>query len=622
MLPRMLILAAIVGLVSFAVLLPGCDKLVTEVNNIIVVDSTLGAACVKCHTDANDSLIIVPKMQWANSAHASARYIEAAVRIDDSTFFTASCGPVCHSGNGFVDSIEYDRSPLNAQPSVINCYTCHLPHTGKYGSWDLDSLRGQFDPLIMRNLHPYGYGHSTLCAVCHQAMNPPPTGTSDIVLTPAWGPHVSPQADIYSAKGGYQFGMALDSGAHTASVMKDGCIKCHFGTGQGNDFGEHTFRLQYDPPQDTTPYLANCNVGTCHSSHPVTDFYNFDSASVIQNYLDTLRYELEVFGALDSTDGSGTKINIDSTISSRTAQLLYNYLLVRMDGTRGLHNPRFVSKLLHESVIRIDSIPPQARYVATTDTTGCAPLTVTFQNTSRGKYDSLKWDFGDNTTDSVAMPTHLYDTAGVFTVKLTIYGPGGTSAFTRPGKVLSGGVPVAQIGIPNLAGCKPTFDLVLVDSTVGLVDSVLWNINGTLTSRERTVTVPLTTLGKQPLDLSLIIWNECGADTAYRVDTALVDTLPTATFTVSDSVSAIAPLLVTFTNTTDSSRGIDSVVWNLGGARVKGWEPTNPYSLGQGVWPCFMTVYNRCGSDVSETISIRVAQTASKREEAIIESRK
>ncbi|MCB0158574.1 MAG: PKD domain-containing protein, partial [Caldilineaceae bacterium] len=44
----------------------------------------------------------------------------------------------------------------------------------------------------------------------------------------------------------------------------------------------------------------------------------------------------------------------------------------------------------------------------------------------RGNITGRQWDFGDGNTSSEANPAHTYESAGVFTVKLTVTGPGGS----------------------------------------------------------------------------------------------------------------------------------------------------------------------------------------------------
>lgn len=61
---------------------------------------------------------------------------------------------------------------------------------------------------------------------------------------------------------------------------------------------------------------------------------------------------------------------------------------------------------------------------------GLAPSTVTFTNSSANA-SSYSWDFGDNSTSTATNPTHTYRVGGVFTVKLTATGAGGTNSTTK-----------------------------------------------------------------------------------------------------------------------------------------------------------------------------------------------
>ena len=63
---------------------------------------------------------------------------------------------------------------------------------------------------------------------------------------------------------------------------------------------------------------------------------------------------------------------------------------------------------------------------------GVAPLAVAFSNTSSGDYTASLWDFGDGITSTLPSPTHAYVAPGVYTVTLTVTGPGGSDAEVRP----------------------------------------------------------------------------------------------------------------------------------------------------------------------------------------------
>ncbi len=59
-----------------------------------------------------------------------------------------------------------------------------------------------------------------------------------------------------------------------------------------------------------------------------------------------------------------------------------------------------------------------------------APATVTFINTSTNA-TSYSWDFGDNGSSTDKDPQHTYSAGGVYTVKLTATGEGGTNSTTK-----------------------------------------------------------------------------------------------------------------------------------------------------------------------------------------------
>ncbi|MCK4625173.1 MAG: PKD domain-containing protein, partial [Phycisphaerae bacterium] len=77
-----------------------------------------------------------------------------------------------------------------------------------------------------------------------------------------------------------------------------------------------------------------------------------------------------------------------------------------------------------EDYIKVTYAPPVAAFTADT-TSGEAPLTVQFTDQSTGDVAVWFWDFGDEDISIVQHPSHVYDTAGLYTVSLTVVGPGG-----------------------------------------------------------------------------------------------------------------------------------------------------------------------------------------------------
>jgi uncharacterized protein (TIGR02145 family) len=75
-----------------------------------------------------------------------------------------------------------------------------------------------------------------------------------------------------------------------------------------------------------------------------------------------------------------------------------------------------INVVLNEASI---TIPPEADFLAT-PLTGVTPLEVSFTDLSLYEPTSWEWDFGDGGSSTNQNPSHIYDTAGVYTVSLTV----------------------------------------------------------------------------------------------------------------------------------------------------------------------------------------------------------
>ncbi len=111
-----------------------------------------------------------------------------------------------------------------------------------------------------------------------------------------------------------------------------------------------------------------------------------------------------------------------------------------------------ISTVASYVVVTSGTVPPSASFTGT-PTTGFAPLTVIFTDTSTGTVTNRAWNFGDghtytNTTSLYA--TNTYTTNGTFTVSLTATGPGGTNTSTVAKYVVIS--PAPQFGPVILSG--------------------------------------------------------------------------------------------------------------------------------------------------------------------------
>jgi PKD repeat protein len=92
--------------------------------------------------------------------------------------------------------------------------------------------------------------------------------------------------------------------------------------------------------------------------------------------------------------------------------------------------------LLHE-IPTVDPAPIPLIADFTADvTSGFAPLTVRFTDTSTGEPTSWFWDFGDGATSTEQNPIHTYTAPGTYTVSLTVNNAADTASVTKSGYIV------------------------------------------------------------------------------------------------------------------------------------------------------------------------------------------
>ncbi len=86
-----------------------------------------------------------------------------------------------------------------------------------------------------------------------------------------------------------------------------------------------------------------------------------------------------------------------------------------------------------------------------TPTTGGAPLTVTFTDSSNGSITNRFWHFGDGETRQATGTSvaHTYSVPGTYTVSLTVSGTSGSNTNTRVGLVTATSVDTVGDGVPD-----------------------------------------------------------------------------------------------------------------------------------------------------------------------------
>ncbi|MEJ1990370.1 MAG: tetrathionate reductase family octaheme c-type cytochrome [Maritimibacter sp.] len=182
------------------------------------------AACLTCHTEADDQVMHSIHYQWSYES-------EAGQILGKSNVINAFCGNVagneprctsCHAGYGWDDM----SSPPPAQSTAVDCLACH-DRSGQYTK--------------------------TATGAGHPPLDPVPPGTKTITGALAWPVNLSMAAQSVGAPG------------------RDNCGNCHF-YGGGGDNVKHgdLSSVLYNPPREVDVHMSpdgeNMTCAACHVS--------------------------------------------------------------------------------------------------------------------------------------------------------------------------------------------------------------------------------------------------------------------------------------------------------------------------------------------------------------------
>ncbi|MCB9454885.1 MAG: PKD domain-containing protein [Anaerolineaceae bacterium] len=260
------------------------------------------------------------------------------------------------------------------------------------------------------------------------------------------------------------------------------------------------------------------------------------------------------------------------------------------------------------STITVTQAPNAPTAAFTPDkTSGEVPLTVSFTNQSTGDISGYNWDFGDTATSTEQSPTHTYNTAGTYTVVLTVTGPGGTNT--------------AEVTISATNPIPPSIAAFTVDKTTGPAPLLVqftnqssgenltysWDFGDGAVSTDINPSHTFSTAGTYSVTLQ--ISGTGGTDSAQ--ETIIVSEVvnpPTASFSASPTTGD-APLPVQFTDT--SSGNITTWQWDFGDGSGFSNEQNPAYTFNTaGIFTVSLTVSGPGGSSQPATTTITVNQPA------------
>ncbi len=243
--------------------------------------------------------------------------------------------------------------------------------------------------------------------------------------------------------------------------------------------------------------------------------------------------------------------------------------------------------LMRPAYIKISPAPPVT--FASSNISGCAPLNVTFGNTTTGTTAWL-WNFGNGQSSSLQNPTTTYSTPGTYSVTLTAtHSSGCLSSSTKTNYITVLAGPIANFTANNTTGCKPV-TANFVNLSVNAV-SWLWDFGDGTTSTAQNPVKTYNTSGNFTVTLTAYSANGCSA-TFSRPNIINVQS-PVAQFTNNYSVGC-SPLTITFTNTSTGGP-FTSYLWNFGNGQTSTLQNPSATYTALGDYTVSLIITNAAG---------------------------
>jgi len=234
-----------------------------------------------------------------------------------------------------------------------------------------------------------------------------------------------------------------------------------------------------------------------------------------------------------------------------------------------------------------------------TPTSGYAPLTVQFTDSSTGSPTTWSWTFGDGTTSTLQNPSKTYSSASTYTVALTATNAAGSSTETKTNYITVSSVPPTPAPVAAFTG-SPTsgtapLTVTFTDSSTNTPTSWSWDFGDGGTSTTQSPSHIYASNGTYTV--SLTATNAGGSNTLPRSGYISVGSgvaVPVANF-AGTPTAGTAPLLVTFTDS--STNTPTSWSWTFGdGTTSTVQSPSNTYSS-VGTYTVSLTATNSAGSN-------------------------
>lgn len=249
----------------------------------------------------------------------------------------------------------------------------------------------------------------------------------------------------------------------------------------------------------------------------------------------------------------------------------------------------------NQNLINITAHPRPGALYNMPNNQGCAPLSVNFIPTTPSAGNTYLWNFGDGTTSSQSNPTHIYNTAGTYSVLLTVTNSYGcTSNYASPGNV-EVSQPEATFTADDLSGCVP--HTVNFNHNGGGVYVYNWNFGDGTTSALPSPSHTYSAPGNYQVSLNITGTSGCSVN--YTLPAPVTISNGVNNFNPVTPVTTCAPFTV---NLYDNSPATTAWSWDFGDGASSNLQNTVHTYTDAGTYNVILQTQS-AGSNCSQSVS-------------------
>src|SRR6185503_6452859 len=261
------------------------------------------------------------------------------------------------------------------------------------------------------------------------------------------------------------------------------------------------------------------------------------------------------------------------------------------------------------AITTVSAQVPVANFTANR-TSGCSPLTVTFQDLSTNNPTSWAWDFGNGQLSTAQNPIVNYSSPGTYTVKLIARNSAGVDDEEKINYITVFPSPVASFTADITTACVPATiqftDQTTVPAGAGTITDWLWNFGDGGTSTLQNPSHQYTAAGFYSVSLTVTSSTGCQGYRAIGRYIRIINGID-ADFAFSQPLTCQAPFSISFQDQS-SGPGNLTYLWNFGNGGPTSTlpNPTAIYST-PGTYSVQLTVQSDLGCNGTITKNIIVA---------------